>query len=335
MLLTKTSYQQPIFKDRVLLTFKDTGVEIRYGDRGCAIAVSSEDQQEIGQLLRLLQIGGLSPEELAQSCPGIQEQIPELLAEFEKRGMLADNRGEVNFPGMTGHQFYRELCRFLTRLKQQFPPSPLSQKMADGTLSRNQAIGYALESYHVTHLCPRLLAPSLAHYESPTTQKCLQEFFVSELHHDHLIEKSLKSVGITGEQLKQMQPLPMTFAVCSTLGVFASQHPLSFKATLMLFEEDNKQFHELFGQHCQALELPSKFYQPILLHAQINEEGDHEQITADLLKEVSYVSLEEQWVVKKHMTILMESMVLRTHEIVDYYGNPNNHVPRCFDSSNK
>lgn len=30
------------------------------------------------------------------------------------------------------------------------------------------------------------------------------------------------------------------------LAVFAKQHPLSFKATLMLFEEDDKRFHELF-----------------------------------------------------------------------------------------
>ncbi len=333
MSLTKVLYQQPLFKDRVFFKFKDTGVEIRYRDQGYSITVPPEDQQETGQLLRLLQIGGISSEQLAQACPGIREQLPELLAEFHRRGLLTENQREVTSPGVTGSQFYRELCRFLARFKRRFPPSPFLQKMADGTLSRNQLIGYALESYHVTHLCPRLLAPSLANYESPTTQKLLQEFFVCELHHDRLIENSLKSVGIEGEQLKQMQPLPMTFALCSTLGVLASQHPLSFKAALMLFEEDDKKFHELFKQHCQAKELPSGFYQPILLHARINDEGSHEQITEVLLAEVPYVSPEEQSTVKKNMGILMESMVLRTHEILDYYGNSNNIIPRCFTRS--
>ncbi|MDJ0796781.1 MAG: iron-containing redox enzyme family protein [Calothrix sp. MO_167.B12] len=331
MPLTKVSYQQPTFKDGVMCEFKDTRIEIRYGDRGCAIAILPEDGQEINKLLRLLQIGGFSSEQLAQWCPGIQEQIPELLSEFEERGLLADKQRQINPQGVTGQQFYRELCRFVVRFKQKFPPSPFSLKMADGTLSRNQVIGYALESYHITHLCPRLLAPSLAHHESPTTQKHLQEFFTSELHHDRLLEKSLKSVGIAGEQLKQMQPLPMTFAICSALGVFANQHPLSFKAALMLFEEDDHHFQEIFKQHCQTLKLPSEFYQPILLHSRINEDGAHDQITADLLIEVPYVSLEEQLVVKKNMAILMESMVLRTHEILDYYGNPNNPLPRCFD----
>ncbi|MGV2831385.1 hypothetical protein [Myxosarcina sp. GI1(2024)] len=193
-------------------------------------------------------------------------------------------------------------------------------------------IGYVLETYHVTHLCPTLLAPSLANYELPTTQKLLQDFFVSELHHDRLMEGSLKSVGIKEEQMRQMQPLPMTFAVCSSLGVFARQHPLSFKAALILFDEDDEKFHELFQQQCQALKLPAEFYQPILLHARINEEGVHDRLTEILLAKVPYVSSEEQLIVKKNMAVLMELMVLRTHEILDYYSDVNNIIPRCFNT---
>ena len=123
----------------------------------------------------------------------------------------------------------------------------------------------------------------------------------------------------------------MTFAVCSTLGVFAQQHPLSFKAALMLFEEDDPRFHELFEQQCQNLGLPPEFYRPILLHAQINEDGSHAEITKLLLAEVAYVSPEEQLLVKKNLVTLMESMVLRTKAILDYYGNPNSIIPRCFN----
>ncbi|MBT9314437.1 iron-containing redox enzyme family protein [Leptothoe spongobia] len=318
------------FKDQVLFKFKDTQIEIRHRDQGCAITIPEEGQQEILHFLRLLQIGNLSLKQLSQACPDIQNQIPELLDEFIQRGLLTETRDLSRVSGVTGRQFYRELSRFLKRFKQQFPPSPLSQQLADGTLSREQLIGYALESYHVTHLCPRLLAPALAQYETTMTQNLLQEFFVSELHHDHLIKKSLKSVGIESEQLAQLQPLPMTFTVCAALGVFARQHPLSFKTALMLFEEDDKVFHELFKQRCQALNMPSDFYRPILLHAHINEEGAHDQITADLLTDVPYVSPEEQLLVKKNMTLLIESMILRTYEILDYYGNPDNIIPRCF-----
>ena len=202
--------------------------------------------------------------------------------------------------------------------------------MSDGTISKEQLIGYVLESYHITNLCPRLLAPALANYESISTQKLLQEFYVSELNHDVLVEKSLKSVGIMPEQLEWLQPLPMTFAICSSLGVFARYDSLSFKAALMLFEEDDKQFHELFEKRCQALDFASEFYRPILLHAKINEDGSHEDIAKILLTEVPYVSPEEQLSVKKNIANLIELMVLRTDEILDYYGDSSNVIPRIY-----
>ncbi|GAB4540747.1 MAG: hypothetical protein Tsb0014_32210 [Pleurocapsa sp.] len=328
MLLTQVSDRQPLLKDGVFLVFKDTAVEICDRNGGFSLAIDSETKPEIEQLLQLLQHGGMSLEEFSQNCQTIKEEIPELLAVLGDRGFLAETPRKSQV--LTGQQFYRELCRFLSRLKGQFPPSAFSQKMADGTISVNQLIGYALESYHVTHLCPRLLAPSLAHYESKVTRQLLQDFYVSELHHDRLLEKSLESINITAEQLPMMQPLPMTFAVCSSLGVFARKHPLSFKAALMLFEEDDQEFHRLFQQQCQVFKLPEKFYRPILLHAQINEEGNHEAITAALMSEVPYVSPEEQLVVKKNMINLMELMVLRTQEILDYYGNSHSLIPRCF-----
>ena len=331
MLSTQTIYQKPVFKNRVLLNFRADAVEIRDRHSGFSLSIEPEFETDITKLLQLLQTGGFFLEQLTQACPQIAGDIPDLLAVLGDRGFLEESANLETPSTLTGQQFYRRLERFLNSLKQQFPPSPFALKMADGSISREQLIGYVLESYHVTHLCPRLLAPSLANYESATTHKLLQEFYVSELHHDRLVENSLTSVGITVEQIKRMQPLPMTFAVCSTLGVFARQHPLSFKTALMLFEEDDRQFHRLFEQQCQSLELPSAFYQPILLHAKINEDGSHEEITQVLLAEVASVSQEEQLLVQKNMATLMELMVLRTNEILTYYGDSQNIVPRCFE----
>ncbi len=331
MLSTQILCQQPVFRDGVLLIFKDTTAEIRDRHSGFSLTIDPEIKDDLTQFLKLLQTGGLSPEQLSQACPKIAEDIPDLLRLFSDRNLLGETQREIASQGLTGRQLYRELCRFCDRLKRRFPPSSFSQKMVDGTISVNQLLGYVLESYHVTHLCPRLLAPALANYESKITHQLLQEFYVSEVNHDRLLESSLKSVNITTDQLEWMQPLPMTFAVCSTLGVFSQQHPLSFKAALMLFEEDEPQFHELFEQRCRDLGLPTEFYRPILLHAQINEDVAHQEITEHLLAEVVYVSPEEQLLVKKNMANLMESMVLRTHEILNYYGNSDSIIPRCFE----
>ena len=331
MLLTKVSFDRPLFKDNVFFRYKDTEVEIFNRTQGCAIALEPQYKTEIVQLLRLLQVGGKTLPELEQVCPNIKGNIPELLSNLEQRDLLIETQSKVTSQMMSGDRFYHDLCQFVDRHKQKFPPSPFTQRMIDGTITKHQLIGFALESYHVTHMCPRLLAPSIAKYESPATQQILQDFFVSELHHDRLIENSLKSIGIELEQIQRMQPLPMTFALCSSLGVFAQQHPLSYKAALMLFEQDDPTFHELFKQQCDVLGLPPEFYKPILLHASINEDGEHGDIAKLLFAEISYISPEEQLLVKRNMAIVLESMVKRTHEILDYYGNTDNPIPRCFD----
>lgn len=321
------SVERPRLRDGVWVQFLATGLEIRDGQQGIAITVPVADQLEMQQLVRCLQAGGFSRGDLAQACPRLRRQIAELLSAFEAKGWL---RTEVCDRPLSGSQFYREISHFLAGLKSQFPPSVVAQRMMEGTITREQLMGYVLESYHVTHLCPRLLAPALSQFDSPKSQVLLQNFFTSELHHDQLIEKSLKSVGITPAQIQTLQPLPMTFAVCSSLGVWARQHSLSFKSALMLFEEDDQAFHQLFKQCCADLDLPTGFYQPILLHAHVNEDGEHDQITRLLLDEVAYVSIEEQGLVKQNLATLLTSMVLRTQEIIDYYGDPSNPMPRCF-----
>lgn len=330
MLLTQFACKFPTFKERVCCYFQANELQIHYQSQACSLTIEQACHEDMVKLLRLLQVGGLSPDKLAKFCPSIEDEVEALLAEFERRGFLEETPSNNIAKPMSGKQFYREFYRFLERCRRRFPPSPFSEKMASGTITKEQLIGYALESYHVTHLCPRLLAPALAKYESIKTQKLLQEFFTSELHHDKLIEKSLKSVGFADEQIQQMQPLPMTFAVCTSLAVFAQQHPLNFKVALLLFEQDDRVFHQLFKQQSGALGLTADFYKPILLHADINEEGEHEDITRILLEEIPYVSVAEQTLVKKNIAVLMESMVKRTHEILDYYGNPTNMIPRCF-----
>lgn len=90
MSLTEFTFKQPLFSDGVFLKFQDTSVEIRYRDRGCSITFVPEDQQGIAQLLRLLQLGGMSPEQLGQACPKFREDLSELLMELHCRDMLTE-----------------------------------------------------------------------------------------------------------------------------------------------------------------------------------------------------------------------------------------------------
>ena len=77
MVSTKASLQQPTLKNGVIVNFKNASIEIRDRHNGFSLTVEEEIGQSVAQLLRLLQFGNLSIEQLTTACPKIAEEIPE------------------------------------------------------------------------------------------------------------------------------------------------------------------------------------------------------------------------------------------------------------------
>jgi TENA/THI-4/PQQC family len=330
MTVTTNFFEQPRLRDNVTLQVRDAGCVLRYREQEYEIEFAPETQVDSVRLLELLKAGGRSIDELARSLPSIAGEVGEVCRDLDRFSLLTETRAEP-VEAKRGSQFYRELGRFIERVKRRYNTQPYYRGLVDGTLGREQLIGYALEYYHIVRMCPGLLAPALSHHETRKTRGILQRFFVSELDHDELIERALAAVGVGRPALDRLVPLPMTFSVCSSLGVYARQHPMTFKAALFLFEEPDGDFNAAFKKRCDEVGLPEAFYGPIFEHASINEEGGHDHISEILFADVPCISDEEQIVVKRHIGILVESLVIMERQIIDYYGKPGSAGPRCFD----
>lgn len=322
--------QYPTLLPQVLLDCSGPTLALRYRDRGCTFSVNSDQYEATTHFLKLLQTGGHSIATLQTECAAIADDIPLLLKSCFQRQLLMESSPVPSVSGLTGREFYPILKLYLTQQHHALPNTLMGQRMQDHTITRNELIGYVLESYHITYLCPQLLAPALAQANQPSLRNLIQSFFISELNHDQLVERSLNSIGIKPAQLKTMLPLPMTLAACALLSQFAHDHFPSFMAALMLFEQPNPDFHHRFEAECQRLNLPASFYHPILVHAGINDEGHHEDVAEPMFATVPWISLAEQEQVKRNMHLLLDTFVLRTQEIVDYYGAPTAIIPRYF-----
>jgi hypothetical protein len=330
MTVTTNFFVRPVFRSHVGVELTDAGCVLRCRDQEYELEFDPECYSESARLLKLLQNGERTFDELTVELPALGPGVGELCRDLDRFGLITD-AAFVPATAKSGTQFYRELDRFVERVKLKHNDHPLYQRLREGTATREELIGYVLEYYHIVLMCPGLLAPSLSHHESRTTKRILQDFFTSELDHDILIERALEAVGISRRQLDCLVPLPMTFSVCASLGVYARQHPLSFKACLFLFEQADGDFNTLFKARCDLLGLSEDFYGPVFEHAQINDEGDHDKISQVLYADVPCLSEEEQTVVKRHVAILIESLSLMEKQIVDYYGTPGSPIPRCFE----
>ena len=273
-------------------------------------------------LIANLVSGGHTVADMISNACLIADQIPPLLQSFDQLRLLVESDQSAPRAVMTGTQLYREVRRIAERVTRSTAKSRFHRALMDQNACREQLVGYALEYYWIVKTAPGLIAPALASAHSRRERELLQAFLKSELGHDRFLAKALMTVGFSEAQLEAHQPLPSTFSLCASLGVYARQHPLSFKASLFLLEQAQPQFVDAFDDRCRMLGLPDGFFKPLRDHADLNSEFDHEDISRDLMTEIALVSGEEATVVKRHVALIIETLVQQENEILDYYAIP-------------
>jgi hypothetical protein len=312
-------FTRPRLRDGVTVDVRAGSVALDYRRQGCAIDIPVEAEGEARALFARL-AGGETVDGLRGAAPGFADGLPELLAELDRLGLLTEGAPAERPLGRTGLDLYREARRCAARTARAASTSRMFRALQEGSVTRAVLVGYAVEYYHLVRSSPALIAPALAHATTPATYDQLLGFVSSELGHDAMLRESLSSVGIGEDVLAELVPLPSNLAVCATLGVLAAQDPLSFKACLFLFEEPAVEFNAAVAERARALGMPDAFAAPMIRHATINDDADHDDISRALLAEVAFVSDEERRVVLKHLTALTESYVAFENEILDWYG---------------
>jgi hypothetical protein len=262
--------------------------------------------------------------------PDIAEQIPKLLTDFDDLRLLIESAPESVRRACSGIQLYREVRRIADRTFARVARSAFYRALTEGQATRRQLIGYALEYYWIVQAAPGVIGPAIGTAQSAEERSVLQDFLRSELGHDRFLAKALKAVEITQTEMDAHQPLPATFALGASLGVYARQHPLSFKACLFLFERPQPAFIDAFDVRCRELELPETFYTPLRAHADLNGEYAHEDISQQLMELELAVDPESCTIVKRHVSLMAELMVQQEDQILAYYGQEFQRIPRVF-----
>lgn len=297
------------------------GIEFVYldGERFVEFEVDAERRQPLYDFVELLADADRAGEALEPAFPGSGEELRQMLAVLDEQGMLVEGWCRPA-GGVTGLAAYAVLRRAADEARERVR-SPLFEALREGTATRTHLIGYAIEYWHVTHLCPRALAPVLARDDvGAGTWRKLMAFYLAERNHDRMLEKSLAAVGVTREQLLRSQPLPAVMALMAALGVYAYDFPLALIATLFPMEEPEPDFLELFVARCGELGMPEAFVRPIIDHSDVNEDESHDAVTLDLLADVAYVGDEELHECVKAVADVIEQRARLDREIVAWYG---------------
>lgn len=319
----------PRFREGVTVDLQPENAVVTLGTRHCRFEFPGEARVAIARMFGDLQNGGLRVQELPNRLPEIVDEAGDLIETFNSLRFLREaDSGAAEV--VSGAQLYRELRRIADRVAQSAASSTFYRALVDGAATTRHLIGYGLEYYWLVRSAPGLIAPAVASAHSMAERRLLENFLSSEIGHDKFIGAALEAVGITVEGMDQHQPLPATFSLGASLGVYARQHPMSFKACLFLLEEARPEFVDAFDRRCETLSLPSEFFLPFREHADLNADFDHGDISRDLLTLEGAISFETCEVVKAHVALMIETIIQLEEQIMNYYGKVDSPMPRIF-----
>lgn len=323
--------KKPKFRSAVHATIGNGEAQIEIGGRSCSFEFAKDEARCVSRLIADLLAGGWTPNDLAQRSQDIAGKIPRLLEDFDAMRLLIESDPERLDNARSGAQLYREVRRIADRTVGRVAKSAFHRALIEGRATRWQLIGYALEYYWIVQSAPGLIGPTLGWAHSAAERALLQDFLKSELGHDRFLATALNSVGVTGTELELHQPLPATFSLGAALGVYGRQHPLSFKASLFLFERGQPAFIDAFDDRCRALGMPDLFHAPLRAHANLNDEYDHEDISRHLMELEGAIDPEACVVVKRHVSIMVETLIRQEDQILAWYGSDLPRIPRIFN----
>jgi hypothetical protein len=315
------SIDKPVLRRGAQVFLDDTELRLTYHERTCTLSFPPEGRTTVVELIGALQTGGCTQAELIDRMPTIAQELPSILEELDELHLLTDSAACAPDGLISGRQLYREIRRACANYEQPHVEGAFYTALQDGMLSRREVIGYALEYLWFVRSAPALIAPAITTAVHPAQRRLLESFLASEMGHDEYLVCALGAAGIDTRNLELVQPLPTTFSLGASLGVYAVQDPLSMYAALFLFERPQTKFVTAFERCCASLGLGEAFCLPLRQHAQLNDDGHHQDISANLLDLVPVVDPETGSVVKKHIIVLLETLYRQDQEILTYYGN--------------
>ncbi len=286
-----TFLQRPRLRADVTVDEDADGFAVRLRGSTCRIETNEAARAPLRKLFARL-ARGLDPAAVARAFGDFAQEAYAVVDQLDRFGYLTEGGEFAMRSGVVEGPAFLRALRQVADAGEAGAPQAFTQLLAKRAATRAQLVRYAVEYLHIVRHGPGLVAPVLNWVGDPALRAQLSDFLAEEWRHDRLLAQSLAAVGIRAEGVRPCAMLPQTFALVAQLGVRATTDPLALAALLFIYERANPEFHRLYAENCASAGLPAAFVEPIVRHANMNDDGRHDDIAAALVHHVCPVSRE-------------------------------------------
>ncbi|GAB1786775.1 iron-containing redox enzyme family protein [Priestia aryabhattai] len=311
-------FDKPLLKPQTQINKSDNSITLSYKEDSFSITPEDKSLESIVMFLDSLN-GKNTITEIASNIGYSDQEVIEYINILDEELLILEGNDEFK-NAISGKNLILKIEEYVQRWTNQKGVDPFNKLVKNNEATKSLLVGFALEYFYVTKRAFTTLMPSTMFQLSPQIKQELREFAMEEFNHDRIMVKALESVGISKEDAYNHIPLPSTAALINLLNFWSHHDPLSYMASLFIFEEasDGNEYLESLKMY----DLPENYIKPMYDHSDVNEDGDHGAISRNLLKHVEYVSLDDQKRVIKNMKLLINTVYAFYDDLVDkYYEN--------------
>jgi pyrroloquinoline quinone (PQQ) biosynthesis protein C len=266
--------------------------------------------------------------EIAEAA-GVDESDVEALVElFSRNGLLRPD----------GDETIIDTARFVDRIektaamwRRQIGYHPLFQGLSRGELRLEVLQGLVIETYHVVRHSSRHIATAIAHAQDEWHRTLLADYLADEKSHESLLLETAARLGLERSAVEQAHPVIGTISLLQMLCEIGRSDTLAYFAATRLFEAAPAEMQYAtysIRQIADAYGLGEAVFEPMMTHARLDVASGHVNLLAKALEGRDGMPVGSAHAIVNHLHDLKHTYDQHHDQIVLYYSDPSNYIPR-------
>ncbi|HEU4964388.1 MAG TPA: hypothetical protein VFV52_11145 [Bacilli bacterium] len=200
-----------------------------------------------------------------------------------------------------------------------------------GEYRKEVFLGLILETYHYVKSATKHISVALAHCTNPVWQKILTEYLQDEHDHEKLFENALVQMGMPLEWVQNSHPIIGTMSLTNMLCEIGKASTFAYMACTNLFEAREEDFENASGafeQMARQYGYDESVIASVIEHMAGDIEAGHKSLLAQALEETPFVDADLAHLTVNFLHDLKHSYDQFHDQILDYYSDISNYIPR-------
>jgi pyrroloquinoline quinone (PQQ) biosynthesis protein C len=191
--------------------------------------------------------------------------------------------------------------------------------------------GLFIETYHVVRLAAQHIATAVAAAEDPRLRAMLSAYLADELGHEGMLLETCVNLGCRRGDVVAAHPTVGTLSLINMLCDLGRRDTLAYVAGTTLFEalpEDEREGEESVAELVRHYGVPAAAFGPALRHLQMDARAGHASLLDHALDGAADLPAERVHGIVNMLHDLKHAYDLHHDQILHYYGDISNYIPR-------